>query len=149
MSTSNMQNTFFTSSSTPLYSSAWHPSSPGTYAATCVFLILLAAIFRGLFAGKHLLERRWLDQTLERKYIKVRGAPTEADKIDASSESKYGTLVTARGVEEHVKVVTNKARPVMPWRLSVDLPRAAYVTITAGVGYLVYVGGLPKTSCAD
>ena len=137
MSMPNMQMVFYTSTSTPLLFSSWHPSSTGSYAGTCIFLIFLAAIFRGLFAGKHLLERRWLDRTLERRYIKVQGAPSEAEKIDANSDSKYGTLVTARGVEEHVKVVRNKARPIMPWRLSVDLPRAVYVMITAGVGYLL------------
>lgn len=128
---------FFTSTSTALYSSQWQPTSTGSYVGTCIFLILLAAILRFLFAGKHWLERRWKEQTLARRYIKVRGIPTEAESIDASKDGNYGTLVTARGVEERVKVVTTQVRPVMPWRLSVDLPRALYVTVTAGVGYLV------------
>lgn len=94
-------------------------------------------IFRLLIAGKTLLERRWLDKTLERRYIRVEGLPTEADKIDADRESEFSTLLSPRGQEERVRVVTNKARPVMPWRLSVDLPRAAYTTVVAGVGYLL------------
>ena len=134
--------TFYTSATAPLYSAAWAPTGNGSYAGTCIFIIFLAAVLRGLLAGKHFLERRWLDKALERRYIRVRGAPTEADRIDTNGESKYGSLVTARGVEEHVKIVTNHSRPVLPWRWSVDLPRALYVTVTAGVGYLVYVSSL-------
>ena len=137
---------FFTSTSTPLYSSQWQPTSTGSYAGTCIFLISLAAILRCLFAGKHLLERRWSEQALARRYIRVRGSPTEAEKIDANKDGNYGTLMTAKGVEEHVKVVTNRVRPLMPWRLSVDLPRALYVTLTAGVGYLVCVAS-PSANC--
>ncbi|KAL9098161.1 MAG: hypothetical protein Q9163_006126 [Psora crenata] len=137
MSSSNMEMVFHTSTTSPLFSLSWRPTGTGSYAGTCIFLIFLAAILRGLFAGKHFLERKWLDRALERRYIKIRGTPTEADRIDASADGKYGTLVTAKGVEQHVKVVANQSRPVMPWRLSVDVPRAIYVTITAGVGYLV------------
>ena len=133
----SMHSTFFDSISTPLYSTSWQPSGVGSYAGTCIFLILLAMIFRLLIAGKTLLERRWLDKTLERRYIRVEGLPTEADKIDADRESEFSTLLSPRGQEERVRVVTNKARPVMPWRLSVDLPRAAYTTVVAGVGYLL------------
>ena len=133
---SSMEVLFFNSQSTPLYSSAWQPSSTGAYAGTCMFLIFLAIIFRFLFAGKHVLESRWLDKAKERRYIKVEGIPTEAEKIDGSSESEYGTLLSPRG-EERVRVVRNNVRPVLPWRLSVDLPRALYTTVTAGVAYLL------------
>ena len=136
-SMASMQIVFFTSTTTPLFSQTWTPTSTGSYAGTCIFLVLLAATFRALFAGKHLLDRIWLDKALKRRYVKVRGVPTEADKIETSSDAKYGTLVTARGVEEHVKVVTNRPKPVMPWRLSVEVPKAIYVTITAAIGYLV------------
>ncbi|KAL9125379.1 MAG: hypothetical protein Q9217_005414 [Psora testacea] len=142
MSMSTMRMVFYTSTTTPFLSPAWTPTSTGSYAGTCIFLIFLATILRVLFAGKHLLERRWLDKALERRYIQVRGAPTEADRIDASSDGKYGTLVTARGVEEHVKVVTNHSRPVMPWRLSVDVPRAVMLAVmTMNVGYFLSVLG--------
>ncbi|PVH69991.1 hypothetical protein DL98DRAFT_521861 [Cadophora sp. DSE1049] len=50
MGMSSMAMTFFTSSTTPLYSLSWTPSSPGQYAGTCIFLIFLSAIFRGLLA---------------------------------------------------------------------------------------------------
>ena len=132
-----MDMTFYTSHTTPLFSAKWAPTSVGSYAGTCIFLIVLALIFRCLLAGKLLLERRWHDQHLQRRYIKIRGKSSESERIDADTDSKDGMLVTAGGVEQDVIVVKNRARPVTPFRLSVDLPRAAYVTVLAGVGYLL------------
>ena len=51
--------------------------------------------------------------------------------------SKDGVLISERGVEEEVRVVRSHKRPAMPWRFSSDLPRAAYVTVIAGVAYLL------------
>lgn len=128
---------FQISTSTPLYSTAWTPASTSSYAGTCLFLIIFAALFRGLLAGKHILEHRWLDTELNRRYVSVRGKPTESERIDRDSDAKTGTLITQRGVEEHVKVVRRKRRGVAPWRFTVDLPRAAYVTVMVGMGYLL------------
>ncbi|MAD86620.1 MAG: hypothetical protein CL912_27000 [Deltaproteobacteria bacterium] len=50
MGMSSMAMTFFTSASTPLYSMSWMPASTGQYAGTCIFLIFMSAIFRGLLA---------------------------------------------------------------------------------------------------
>ena len=129
--------TFGTSSSTPLYSSAWSPRSTGQYAGTCVFLILLAAFVRSLFALRLLTEKRWLDQALRRRYIVVAGARPEPERIGENGDAKTATLLTKRGVEETVRVVRNDAREVQPWRLSVDVPRAAMVTVTVGFAYLL------------
>ena len=137
MTASMMEMIFFTSTSTPLYSRTWTPRSAGSYAGTCVFLIILATVFRSLFAIKLLLEQRWLDRDLNRRYVVVNGRAREAERIAESTVAKSGTLITERGVEEHVKVVRRHVRPVIPWRFSVDLPRAALVTIMAAVGYLL------------
>ncbi|CZS91304.1 uncharacterized protein RAG0_01998 [Rhynchosporium agropyri] len=50
MGMSSMAMTFFTSSTTPLFSMSWVPKTAGQYTGTCIFLILLSAIFRGLLA---------------------------------------------------------------------------------------------------
>lgn len=134
---SMMESVFFASTSTTLYSSAWKPKSTGAYAGTCIFLIVLAFIFRSLVAGKQLLEHRWMDKELNRRYVSVRGVPTEAQRISTDSESKNVTLISERGVEEHVRVVRRHKRNITPWRFSIDLPRAAYVTVMTGVGYLL------------
>lgn len=134
-----MMSAFYASTSTPLFSAAWTPENTGTYAGTCIFLILFAAFFRGLAAGKHVLEHRWLDQELNRRYVTVRGTRTEAERMSLDGDSKHATLITERGVEEHVKVVRRSQRSITPWRFSVDLPRALYATLMAAVGYLLYV----------
>ena len=132
-----MQSVFQFSTSTPLYSTAWTPASTGAYAGTCIFLILFAVFFRGLLAGKQLLEQHWLDVELDRRYVSIRGKPTESERISSDSDAKTGTLITERGVEEHVRVVRRKRAGGAAWRFSVDLPRAAYVTVLVGVGYLL------------
>lgn len=137
MSMSMMESVFFTSTYTSLYSSAWKPKSIGTYAGTCIFLIVLAVIFRCLVAGKTLLEQRLMDKELNRRYVSVRGVPTEAQRISTDSEGKKMTLISERGEEEEVRVVRRRNRPMTPWRFSIDLPRAAYVTVMSGVGYLL------------
>lgn len=50
MGMQSMAMTFFSSTSTPLFSLTWSPKSTGAYAGTCVFLIALAAIFRALLS---------------------------------------------------------------------------------------------------
>jgi copper transporter 1 len=50
MPMSMMTMTFFSSTVTPLFSTAWTPNSAGQYAGTCIFLIAFAAIFRALIA---------------------------------------------------------------------------------------------------
>lgn len=137
MPASSMQMTFFQSTTTPLYSLSWTPSTQAGYAGTCIFLLLLALLFRALLGGQHLLEQRWLDRELNRRYVVVQGKPTEAESIDSDAQAKSGTLVTEMGVEERVKVVRRASRGVVPWRVSVDVPRAAYGTVVAGIGYLL------------
>ncbi len=78
-----------------------------------------------------------MDKELNRRYVAVRGVPKEAERIVADNENKNGFLITEHGVEEHVKVVKRHTRTIMPWRFSVDLPRALYVTAMVGIGYLL------------
>ncbi|KAH0543483.1 hypothetical protein GP486_008574 [Trichoglossum hirsutum] len=129
--------TFHTSIHDPLYSAAWTPHSASAYAGTCIFLIVLGALWRGSLALKAIMERRWLDAALRRRYVVVAGKPREAERVSQESDGKPVVLLTERGVEEEVRVVRSKARPVMPWRWSVDLPRALLVVLVSGLGYLL------------
>jgi len=128
---------FTNSHTTPLYSSSWTPNSAGSYAGTCIFLIVLASILRCLIAFKSIVEQQWLAKARNRRYVVVKGKTTEAGKIDTDPDAKDGSLITAQGVEERVKVVRAAARGAVPFRLSVDLPRALIVFIIAGVSYLL------------
>ncbi|PWY90462.1 copper transporter family protein [Aspergillus sclerotioniger CBS 115572] len=137
MSSMSMSMVFTNSHTTPLFSSQWAPSSSGTYAGTCIFLIILAIIGRCLVAFKALLERRWLDAHLNRRYVAIAGKSTEAGRIEADPDAKAASLVTAQGVEEKVKVVRKLSHQPLPWRFSVDLPRAIMYLFITGVSYLL------------
>ncbi|KAK2746502.1 hypothetical protein FQN57_003128 [Myotisia sp. PD_48] len=145
-SSGGMTMVFFSSTTTPLYSSSWTPKSSGSYAGTCIFLIFLAILGRAILALKYMLELRALAAARKRRYVVVAGQTPESERIatDSSGDNtstdgeKSGTFISAHGVEERVRVVNSSAGPpVMPWRFSVDIPRAALVTVLAGIGYLL------------
>ena len=134
-----MSGVFVNSQTTSLYSDMWTPTTAGGYAGSCIFLVILATVLRALFAVKAILEHRWLAQARNRRYVLVKGRNTEAGNIDVNPDAKEGSLVTANGVEEKVKIVRTATRGTVPFRLSVDVPRAALVMIITGVAYLLYV----------
>ena len=135
-STSMMSSAFFTSTSTPLYSTAWTPSSAGAYAGTCIFLILLAILLRAIFTLKHWMDARAIESALKRRYVVVEGESSAMDKITADASSTTGILTT-NGVAENVRLVQAPVKHLQPFRFSVDLPRAAIMTVAVGVGYLL------------
>ncbi|KAK4130116.1 hypothetical protein BT67DRAFT_437231 [Trichocladium antarcticum] len=134
-----MMAVFQTSLSTSLYSAKWTPKTTGTYAATCIFLIALAALFRALLACKSWQEQRWLDREMARRYVVVNGKGPLAENLSRDSLAKNMTMVLAEnGIEENVVVVRNRTiTHARPWRLSVDPARAVIDTGVAGVGYLL------------
>lgn len=95
-------------------------------------------ILRSLFAVKTICEHKWSAAARNRRFILIKGQSTEAGRIDRDPDAKTGSLVTAQGVEEEVKVVQAKSKAILPFRMSVDVPRAILTTIIAGVGYLLY-----------
>ncbi|KAJ5092508.1 hypothetical protein NUU61_007378 [Penicillium alfredii] len=137
-STGNMNSTsagsmmvFTNAHDTPLFSSAWTPSSSGSYAGTCIFLIVLAMVDRGLIALKAVLERHWLAAHLNRRYVAITGKTSEAGRIDTDPDAKIASLVTAQGVEESVKVVRSLSHGPIPWRM--------LAVMTMNVGYFCSV----------
>jgi hypothetical protein len=136
MSMSMMSMTFFTSTMTPLYSAMWSPTSTGEYAGTCIFLVVLATIFRGLLAVKAWKETAWLDAEFNRRYVTVAGKLPKSERIASDSDSKR-MILTENGVEEDVVVVKKRSMGIRPWRITTDPVRAAMDTVIAGVGYLL------------
>ncbi len=137
-SSHSMMSVFQTDRATPLYSTAWTPNSVGSYAATCIFLIVLAALFRGLLAAKWWQEQRWLDQELNRRFVVVNGKTPLAENLSRDSLAKQANMVLSeQGIEENVVVVKKRTFGARPWRLSVDPIRAVIDTVIAGVGYLL------------
>jgi hypothetical protein len=136
MSMSMMSMTFFTSTMTPIYSAMWSPTSTGQYAGTCIFLIILAIIFRALLAMKAWKETAWLDAEFNRRYVTVAGTLPKAERIASDSNSKR-MILTENGVEEDVMVVKKRSMDIRPWRITTDPIRAAMDTTLAGVAYLL------------
>jgi copper transporter 1 len=136
MEASEMLMAFFNSIYTPLYSKGWAPEGEAGYAGTCIFLIILAIIHRALFAFKHNLEARWAEKAWNRRYIVVADRQPFSEQAKTDPDLKTGIL-TSNGVEESVKVLHRPIRGTQPWRFSVDLPRAAFVTLIVGIGYLL------------
>jgi copper transporter 1 len=108
MDMSQMMMTFFTSTETPLYSKDWTPSGAGQYAGTCIFLIVLAFIFRGLLAFRTRVPILW-DRRSSGEY-QTDAKDLESGSIDRANE---------------------------PWRVNKALARAILDTILAGVSYLL------------
>jgi len=137
-----MSMVFTNTHTSPLFSTAWTPSSTGAYAGTCIFLIALAIISRTMVAYRHTLERTWHDKAVGRRYVVVAGE-TEADRerqaIGGGGEKADEATLTVRGLDERVKVVRTPGRGLeaMPWRFSTDLPRACLFTVQSGVQYLL------------
>lgn len=122
---------------TTLYAEAWTPNGVGTYAATCIFLIVLAISLRALLAVKSVQESRWLDQEMNRRYVVVNGRQTLQENL-SQEDLKQQMVLSANGVEEQVMVVQkNHNKYARPWRISVDPVRAVIDTIIAAVGYFL------------
>ncbi|KFY00652.1 hypothetical protein O988_03179 [Pseudogymnoascus sp. VKM F-3808] len=132
----SMTMTFQNNPSTPLFGTGWTPSGTGSYAGTCIFLIILAVLFRVLLALKARQEARWLDAELHRRYVAVAGKQGLKETVAAHKDAKT-VVLSENGVEEEVLVVQRRGETTRPWRVSVDPLRAAVDTVIAGVGYLL------------
>ncbi|KAJ5772276.1 hypothetical protein N7520_002805 [Penicillium odoratum] len=120
MSMSDMSMTFFTSFKTPLYSEDWTPTSKGTYAGTCIFLIVLAVILRVLIAVRPVLEGRlW------------------TDGISHGSEPLIGEHDRQKHISGVQKSFQELGRRWSRWRVNPAAGRATFELILAGVAYLL------------
>lgn len=128
---------FSDSHATPLFSNTWTPSSPAGYAGTCLFLIILAIVDRGLLAFKAVMERRWRALHLSRRYIATTDKNGKSGCIESSPETKTTIFICDKGVEESARVVRTVDDSPIPWRLSVDVPRAGLSLVILGVSYLL------------
>ena len=130
-----MNMAFFAATNTPLYSAAWAPRNAGQYAGTCIFLIILAITLRAIFTAKSFLDAKALESALKRRYVVVAGE--KGAREAANDASSMTGILTTNGVQEDVRVVSAPVKTTQPWRFSVDLPRAALMTVATGVGYLL------------
>lgn len=103
----NMAMTFFSSSTTPLFSMAWTPKSTKQYFGTCLFLIALAVIFRALLSIRLNLFNFLRTVRHERKEDPIYG---------------YGV---------------NQTSAIRPWKASEAVWIASMDILVAGIAYLL------------
>ncbi|KAH6666944.1 Ctr copper transporter [Halenospora varia] len=135
-----MSSMFSTGTETPLYFTTWMPMSISAYAGTCIFLIVLAVIFRVLIAFKSVLEERWIDAELNRRYVVVIRKPNTKERSSSDADSKIA-LLTENGVEEDVMVVRKHIKGTMPWSITIDGRERMLSIMTMNVGYFLSVLG--------
>ncbi|KAJ5726324.1 uncharacterized protein N7483_007681 [Penicillium malachiteum] len=119
MSMSEMSMTFFTSFKTPLFSADWTPTSKGTYAGTCIFLIALSVILRVLIALRPVLESRlWTD-----------GVRHNSEPLIDTIPGKH-----VSGVQQSLNEFSKRWSR---WRVNPAAGRATFELIVAGISYLL------------
>lgn len=141
----SMSMAFTTDHSTPLYSNGWTPTTTGAYAGTCIFLAVLAIIARCLQAWRHSLEANWQKKTLNPRWMSVanKDAASEGNSESSKTQEKNDDAVlSVQGINDKARggkgrLGKKSCGGSVPWRLSVDLPRACIFTVQAGVGYLL------------
>ncbi|KAI5846065.1 Ctr copper transporter family-domain-containing protein [Tricharina praecox] len=117
-----MSMTFITSTTTPLFSTSWTPRTLGQYVGACIFLIVLAFVFRFVLAWKAVLEHRWARREVDRKPVVVLG--------DGDAGGSEDELPKEAGEGEG-------GWAGRPWRFGTELPRAAMAVLSTGLGYLL------------
>jgi copper transporter 1 len=110
MNMNMMAMTFFTSTTTPLFSTSWTPASTGQYAGTCIFLIAFATIFRALIA------------------VRI----NFVDILVAFERHHTGGAA-------HLYVADAKPNAARPWRAYEAVLSASIDVVLASVGYLLSV----------
>ncbi|KAF4774225.1 ctr copper transporter [Colletotrichum scovillei] len=123
MSMSEMAMTFFEAFQTPLYSDAWTPTSPGQYAGTCIFLIVLGSILRLLLALKPVLEDRFWRNYPAYESDKQALTSHHAESIEPG---QAGSVIR--------KDIVGRWKG---WRAGAAAARATYEVIVGGIGYLL------------
>lgn len=141
MDMSQMAMTFFTSVTTPLYSTAWTPTSDGVYAGTCVFIIVLAVSHRVLIALRNILSEpaghsAAAAAAAARRRLKAEGgAPQSASSNDGHEEDVYPSR---NGTPSFVYRIRQSMRQ-NPFRVASETVRGLAEVFISGIGYLLMI----------
>ncbi|KAK9312684.1 Ctr copper transporter family-domain-containing protein [Lipomyces starkeyi] len=129
MSMSSMS--FHTSTSDFLFATAWTPSSTGQYAGICIFLIVLAVIYRFIHVLKHRTERYLSART--RVNMGTIASTTHQPQTDTDAGSLEKSAAEATILADR----PFQFRNVRPWRVSVDVPLSLIQLVLSTVSYLL------------
>ncbi|KAI1774853.1 hypothetical protein F4818DRAFT_416957 [Hypoxylon cercidicola] len=120
MSSADMAMVFFQSVTTPLYSSSWTPQGEGSYAGTCIFLIVLALVHRILVALRSVV----FDSTSTRRHTKI---------ISSDSDDYPGSTSELESAGLRIRSEWNSH----PFRMVTEMARALLEVVIGGIGYLL------------
>lgn len=116
---------FNTATMTSLFSAKFTPQNDGQYAGMIIFLIVLTVIYRGLAAYKSTLEQKWAHKSRSTVVLIAGKNDGEEGVVEKAAEEP----TEARNADGTKKAI--------PFRLSTEVPRAAFGALNAGVGYLM------------
>lgn len=121
MTSADMAMVFFQSVTTPLYSITWTPQGQGSYAGTCIFLIVLALVHRVLIAGRSII-------------FDSNQAPRRHRKDSSSDSDDYpGSKSDLESMGERFRSHWNSH----PFKVATETARALLEVIIGGIGYLL------------
>ncbi|KAI1102759.1 Ctr copper transporter [Jackrogersella minutella] len=121
MTSAEMAMVFFQSVTTPLYSSSWTPQGQGSYAGTCIFLIVLGLVHRILIAGRSIV-------------FDPSQAPRRQRKAMSSDSDDYP------GSKSELESMGNQFRSHWnshPFRVATETARGLLEVVIGGIGYLL------------
>ncbi|KAI1133987.1 Ctr copper transporter family-domain-containing protein [Hypoxylon sp. FL0543] len=121
MTSAEMAMVFFQSVTTPLYSSTWTPQGQGSYAGTCIFLIVLALVHRILIAARSIVFDS--NQALHR----------HRKDISSDSDDYPGSRSELESMGNQFRSQWNSH----PFRVATETARALLEVIVGGIGYLL------------
>lgn len=121
MTSAEMAMVFFQSVTTPLYSSAWTPQGEGSYAGTCIFLIVLALIHRILIAVRSIT---FDSNAALHRHRKVEFSDSDGYPGSRSELESIGTQFRSQWNGHPFIVATETARALLE-------------VIIGGIGYLL------------
>lgn len=121
MTSADMAMVFFQSVTTPLYSSSWTPQGEGSYAGTCIFLIVLALVHRILIALRSII------------FDSSPGLRRHRKSEDTDSDDYPGS----KSRVESVGLQFRSQWDSHPFRVATETARALIEVIIGGIGYLL------------
>ncbi|XXG98036.1 hypothetical protein Hte_004353 [Hypoxylon texense] len=121
MTSADMAMVFFQSVTTPLYSSSWTPQGEGSYAGTCIFLIVLALLHRILVAIRSVVFDS--ASTLQR----------HPKAVSSDSDEYPGSNSELESAGMRIRSEWNSH----PFRMVTETTRALLEVVIGGIGYLL------------
>ncbi|KAK9425522.1 putative Copper transport protein [Seiridium unicorne] len=129
--------TFFSSAHTSLFSKSWTPTTVAAYAATCIFLLVLAVTMRAMLALKPVLESAmWKPDVNPDPHELLLSEEDCNEELDRIKEQHLvrGQEEGASGLQRVLFEVKSQWRG---WRFMSSSSRAIFEVLLAVIGYLL------------